>query len=42
MVGGLHKSGLRVVLDQVYNHTPAAGQAPTSVLDKVVPGTTSG
>jgi pullulanase-type alpha-1,6-glucosidase len=38
MVGGLHKSGLRVVLDQVYNHTPAAGQAPTSVLDKVVPG----
>ncbi|GAA1552074.1 hypothetical protein GCM10009789_02200 [Kribbella sancticallisti] len=38
MVGGLHKSGLRVVVDQVYNHTPAAGQAPTSVLDKVVPG----
>ncbi len=38
MVGGLHRSGLRVVLDQVYNHTPSAGQAPTSVLDKVVPG----
>ncbi|GAA1682510.1 hypothetical protein GCM10009745_28500 [Kribbella yunnanensis] len=38
MVGGLHRSGLRVVLDQVFNHTPAAGQAPTSVLDKVVPG----
>lgn len=38
MVGGLHQSGLRVVLDQVFNHTPAAGQAPTSVLDKVVPG----
>jgi pullulanase-type alpha-1,6-glucosidase len=38
MVGGLHKSGLRVVLDQVFNHTPASGQAPTSVLDKVVPG----
>ncbi|MEU4601801.1 pullulanase-type alpha-1,6-glucosidase [Kribbella sp. NPDC023972] len=38
MVGGLHKSGLRVVLDQVFNHTPSAGQAPTSVLDKVVPG----
>jgi pullulanase-type alpha-1,6-glucosidase len=38
MVGGLHKSGLRVVLDQVYNHTPASGQAPTSVLDKIVPG----
>ncbi|MGH3462166.1 MAG: pullulanase-type alpha-1,6-glucosidase [Kribbellaceae bacterium] len=38
MVGGLHRSGLRVVLDQVYNHTPSAGQAPTSVLDKIVPG----
>jgi pullulanase-type alpha-1,6-glucosidase len=38
MVGGLHKSGLRVVLDQVFNHTPAAGQAPTSVLDQIVPG----
>ncbi|TCC38169.1 pullulanase-type alpha-1,6-glucosidase [Kribbella speibonae] len=38
MVGGLHKSGLRVVLDQVFNHTPAAGQAPTSVLDRIVPG----
>ncbi len=38
MVGGLHRSGLRVVLDQVFNHTPSAGQAPTSVLDKIVPG----
>ncbi|WP_270887463.1 pullulanase-type alpha-1,6-glucosidase [Pedococcus sp. 5OH_020] len=38
MVGGLHRDGLRVVLDQVFNHTPASGQAPTSVLDKVVPG----
>ncbi|MFC8504090.1 pullulanase-type alpha-1,6-glucosidase [Pedococcus sp. NPDC057267] len=38
MVGALHRDGLRVVLDQVYNHTPASGQAPTSVLDKVVPG----
>jgi pullulanase-type alpha-1,6-glucosidase len=38
MVGGLHKSGLRVVLDQVFNHTPSAGQAPTSVVDKIVPG----
>ena len=37
MVGGLHKAGLRVVLDKVFNHTPAAGLAPTSVLDKVVP-----
>ena len=38
MVGGLHKAGLRVVLDQVYNHTPSSGQADTSVLDQVVPG----
>jgi pullulanase-type alpha-1,6-glucosidase len=38
MVGGLHADGLRVVLDQVYNHTPASGQAPTSVLDRIVPG----
>jgi pullulanase-type alpha-1,6-glucosidase len=38
MVGALHASGLQVVLDEVYNHTSASGQAPTSVLDKVVPG----
>lgn len=38
MVGALHRDGLRVVLDQVFNHTPTSGQAPTSVLDKVVPG----
>ncbi|GAB2489814.1 hypothetical protein GCM10027030_24870 [Luteococcus sediminum] len=38
MVGALHADGLRVVLDQVYNHTPAAGQDAKSVLDKVVPG----
>jgi pullulanase-type alpha-1,6-glucosidase len=38
MVGGLHKAGLRVVLDQVFNHTPSSGQAETSVLDKIVPG----
>jgi len=38
MVGGLHADGLRVVLDQVFNHTAASGQASTSVLDKVVPG----
>ena len=37
MVGALHKAKLRVVLDQVFNHTPSAGLAPTSVLDKVVP-----
>ncbi|TGO05777.1 pullulanase-type alpha-1,6-glucosidase [Serinibacter arcticus] len=38
MVGGLHATGLQVVLDQVYNHTAASGQAATSVLDQVVPG----
>ncbi|MFK5634730.1 pullulanase-type alpha-1,6-glucosidase [Ornithinimicrobium sp. LYQ103] len=38
MVGGLHESGLRVVLDQVFNHTAQAGQGERSVLDKVVPG----
>ncbi|HNQ07407.1 MAG TPA: pullulanase-type alpha-1,6-glucosidase [Tetrasphaera sp.] len=37
MVGALHKANLRVVLDQVFNHTPTSGLAPTSVLDKVVP-----
>lgn len=38
MVASLHAIGLRVVMDVVYNHTSAAGQDPTSVLDKVVPG----
>ncbi|MFF9206360.1 pullulanase-type alpha-1,6-glucosidase [Streptomyces sp. NPDC014986] len=38
MVQALHKAGLRVVMDVVYNHTAAAGQAPHSVLDKIVPG----
>ena len=38
MVGGIHDTGLQVVLDQVYNHTAAHGQAETSVLDQVVPG----
>jgi pullulanase-type alpha-1,6-glucosidase len=38
MVGAIHQDGLRVVLDQVFNHTPTSGQASTSVLDKVVPG----
>ncbi|GAB2684785.1 pullulanase-type alpha-1,6-glucosidase [Thalassiella azotivora] len=38
MVGALHADGLRVVLDQVFNHTHASGQDPRSVLDRVVPG----
>ncbi|MEU0003688.1 pullulanase-type alpha-1,6-glucosidase [Streptomyces sp. NPDC006314] len=38
MVQALNEDGLRVVMDVVYNHTAAAGQADTSVLDKLVPG----
>ncbi|GII00343.1 pullulanase-type alpha-1,6-glucosidase [Planobispora takensis] len=38
MVSGLNGAGLRVVMDVVYNHTHAAGQDPTSVLDRIVPG----
>ncbi|MDX3662987.1 pullulanase-type alpha-1,6-glucosidase [Streptomyces sp. ID05-26A] len=38
MVKSLHDNGNRVVVDVVYNHTAAFGDAPTSVLDKVVPG----
>uniref|UniRef100_UPI001C2644E3 pullulanase-type alpha-1,6-glucosidase n=1 Tax=Streptomyces sp. AC495_CC817 TaxID=2823900 RepID=UPI001C2644E3 len=38
MVRALNDDGLGVVLDVVYNHTPASGQADKSVLDKVVPG----
>ncbi|MFG2646590.1 pullulanase-type alpha-1,6-glucosidase [Streptomyces sp. NPDC048436] len=38
MVQGLNRQGLRVVMDVVYNHTSASGQAAASVLDKIVPG----
>ncbi|WP_420747137.1 pullulanase-type alpha-1,6-glucosidase [Ornithinimicrobium sp. Y1847] len=38
MVGALHESGLRVVLDKVFNHTAQSGQGEKSVLDRVVPG----
>ncbi|MBL1081102.1 pullulanase-type alpha-1,6-glucosidase [Streptomyces actinomycinicus] len=38
MVKALNDDGLRVVMDVVYNHTAASGQADTSVLDKIVPG----
>jgi pullulanase-type alpha-1,6-glucosidase len=38
MVQGINGAGLRVVMDVVYNHTPAAGQDPGSILDRVVPG----
>lgn len=38
MVISLHKAGLRVGTDVVYNHTFIAGQEEKSVLDRVVPG----
>ena len=38
MVMNLHRAGLRVGLDVVYNHTFVAGQAEKSVLDRIVPG----
>src|SRR3954454_1011552 len=38
MVGAIHQDGLRVVLDQVFNHTTQSGQGEKSVLDKIVPG----
>ncbi len=38
MVQALHATGLRLVLDVVYNHTSASGESPHSVLDQVVPG----
>jgi pullulanase-type alpha-1,6-glucosidase len=38
MVASLNHSGLRVVMDVVYNHTAQAGQGEKSVLDRVVPG----
>ena len=38
MVQALHRAGLRVGMDMVYNHTTAAGQKAQSVLDRIVPG----
>jgi pullulanase len=38
MVQALNETGLRVVMDVVYNHTNASGQSEKSVLDRVVPG----
>jgi pullulanase-type alpha-1,6-glucosidase len=38
MVAGINGAGLRVVMDVVYNHTPAAGTDRFSVLDQLVPG----
>ena len=38
MVGALHALGLRVVLDQVFNHTSDEGQGSRSTLGRIVPG----
>jgi pullulanase-type alpha-1,6-glucosidase len=38
MVQGINGAGLRVIMDVVYNHTPAAGQVENSILDRIVPG----
>ncbi len=38
MVLALHRAGLRVGMDVVYNHTSAAGNDAKSVLDRIVPG----
>jgi pullulanase len=38
MVQALHRSGLRVGMDVVYNHMSAAGTDAKSVLDRIVPG----
>jgi pullulanase-type alpha-1,6-glucosidase len=38
MVQSLHKIGLRVGMDVVFNHTFIAGQNEKSVLDRIVPG----
>lgn len=37
-VMGLHRAGLRVGMDMVYNHVSASGQHVHSVLDRIVPG----
>jgi pullulanase-type alpha-1,6-glucosidase len=38
LVAALARTGLRVVMDVVFNHTFASGQHPRSVLDRIVPG----
>ncbi len=38
MVQALNQTGLRVVMDVVYNHTNASGQDANSILDRIVPG----
>ncbi len=37
MVMGLHRAGVRVIQDVVFNHTSGFGEASNSILDEVVP-----
>lgn len=37
MIAGLNRTGLRVIMDVVYNHTNSSGQTEKSVLDRIVP-----
>ncbi len=37
MVQALHRSGLRVIQDVVFNHTSGFGEASNSILDRIVP-----
>lgn len=38
MVQALHRAGLRVGMDVVYNHMTRSGQDPQALLDRLVPG----
>ncbi len=37
MVQGIHRAGLRVIQDVVFNHTYTSGEDPTAVFDELVP-----
>ncbi len=38
LIMALHRRGIGVVLDVVFNHTDAVGDAPFSIFDKIYPG----
>ncbi|MEY3277831.1 MAG: hypothetical protein RLZZ426_317 [Actinomycetota bacterium] len=38
MIQGVSQTGMRNVMDVVYNHTSGSGQSDSSVFDKIVPG----
>ncbi len=37
MVQGIHRAGLRVIQDVVFNHTYTSGETPSAVFDELVP-----